>query len=531
MNNAESEPHVAGGSFLTCDHPSFATPEQLSPEARLMAKTMEDFVRKEVLPVNDRLQRHEAGLMHSLLGKAGALGLLAGTSPERYGGLELPKTEAAHLAERAGIELSWAISSNVQSGIALYPVLLFGTEEQRALYVPGIASGEKIAAFALSEANSGSDALGAQSRAVAVRDGYVLNGSKMWITNAAFADVFTVFAQLEGHGFTAFLMDRDSPGLTVEKEEHKLGLHGSSTCRLTLENVRVPSAGLLGEPGKGYRPALHALNYGRLNIGVISLGASKEALRIATQYAKERKQFGQSLASFGMIQYKLAEMAIRILALESMIYRTAGLMEGAASDEFAIECAIVKFIGSETLDYVVDEAVQIHGGFGYSEEFAVARMYRDARVFRIFEGTNEINRLTVTEQLARRASAGRIPLFEAVESGVAGAGWADALRASAFAAILANRPAWPKLAAEQEVCGAIADLVGLTYAVQSMGARSRGSDLMRAGFEAFASSALDSAVGLARFAGAEAVAGPRADGAALRREVAAAVLDRSGYPW
>lgn len=420
-------PH--GGEFLLHEiSPSDVfIPEMLSSEARLIARAMEDFMRREVLPIISLLESKEEGLMRTVIENAGSLGLIAGGTPERFGGLNLPKTTTSLLAEKSASYLSFAISIGVHSGVSTLPILYFGTEEQKQAYLPGLATGERIGAFALSEAGSGSDAFGARTRASLSVDGtsYLLNGEKMWITNAGFADHFILFAQIDGLKFTAFLIERDTPGLTLGSEEHKMGLHGSSTRRLILQNARVPAKNLLGEVGKGYQAALYALNMGRYNIGVTALGAAKECLRLAVKYAKQREQFGKTIAEFDLIKYKLSSMAARIYALESMIYRVAGYLDSSQSyvddasrcaedrqkklsEEYAIECAIIKFVGTEVFDYVVDEALQIHGGYGYSEEFPIARMYRDARVFRIFEGTNEINRLVVLDQIKRRINQKRI---------------------------------------------------------------------------------------------------------------------------
>lgn len=488
-----------GGGFLLAESApgSISTPENLPSEARLMARTMEEFVRKEVIPINPRLQAHEPGLMAATLRKAGDLGLLAGSVPEQYGGLGLPKVALTLLSEKAAVELSFAISIGIQSGMSLLPLLYFGTEQQRSQLLPGLLSGEILGAFALSEANSGSDALGAQTKATLAGDGmhYLLNGSKMWTTNGGFADLFTVFVQVDGAKFTAFLVSRDTPGLMIDKEEHKVGLHGSSTCRINLQDARVPANCVLGEVGQGHRPALFALNVGRFNIGATALGAAKEALRLAARYASERIQFGKPLSSFGLVQMKLATMASQIFALESAIYRTAGHLDSgqhngesdptlssrAASEEFAIECAICKVFGTEVMDYAIDEAVQIHGGYGYSEEFPIARMFRDARVFRIFEGTNEINRLTVFDQLVRRARKGRLPLFSAdvdlsspvdrtQENSVAELA-TRLKRAVLYTFNALDAELGDKIGDEQEVAAAMADAVAAVYAMDSVLAR------------------------------------------------------------
>lgn len=425
-----------GGTFLTTETTpeQVLTPEELPAEARMMAHSVEEFLRREVLPLAHRLEAEEPDLMATLLRRAGPLGLLGVHIPPRYGGLALPEPTVVRLSEVLGAHPAFAVSLGVHNGVASLPLLLFGTEEQQRRYLPRLATGEWIGAFALSEANSGSDARACQTRATLTQDGrhYRLNGTKMWTTNGGFADLFTVFAQLDGQAFTAFLVERTTPGVSIGREEHKLGLHGSSTCRLILDNALVPRENLLGEIGQGHRPALYALNLGRFHIGATALGFAREVLRSAVTYAKQRMQFGKPIAQFGLIQHKLGEMVSRLFTLESQIYRTAGAWEHllqnrdpddpraperhrAAAAELAIECAIAKFAGTETLGYVVDECLQIHGGFGYSEEFPVARAYRDARVFRIFEGTNEINRLTVLHQLLHPERQHRLNLQEACE--------------------------------------------------------------------------------------------------------------------
>lgn len=426
-----SESNVpVGGDFLQSQIGAarIFTPESLSAESRLLAATMEDFVRKDIVPAIDRIEAHEPGLMPSLLRKSGSIGLLAGGIPERYEGLGLSKTALTLLTEKAAPYLSFAIAMGVHSGVAALPLLLFGTEAQKQKYLPKLASGQIIGAFALSEASSGSDAFAARTRATLSPDGthYLLTGEKLWTTNGGFADLFTVFAKVDGERFTAFLVDRGTPGLAVGREEQKMGLHGSSTCRIVLQDAQVPVANVLGEVGRGHRPALYTLNVGRFHIGATALGASKECLRMAALFAKQRVQFGHPIADFVLMRHKLATMATGIYLLESMLYRVAGYWDDAAknanvdvdtgdslmqaSEEYAIECAIIKFFGTEVLGYASDESLQIHGGMGFSEEFPAARMYRDARVFRIFEGTNEINRLTVLDQILRRTASGRLNL-------------------------------------------------------------------------------------------------------------------------
>jgi alkylation response protein AidB-like acyl-CoA dehydrogenase len=417
---------MPGGAFLLHETMPEAvfTPEEFTPEQRMLAQAAEAFARGEVLPRSEAIERQEEGLSRTLLEKAGALGLLAADIPPEYGGLGLEMATSALLGERMWLQASFVVTYGAHTGIGTLPIVYFGTEAQRRQYLPGLATGSTVGAYALSEADSGSDALAAKTRAVKNAAGthYVLSGTKMWTTNAAFADLFVLFAKVDGEHFTAFLVERDSPGLSTGREEHKLGIKGSSTRRVILEDVPVPVENVLGEVGRGHVVALNILNMGRFKLAANVLGGAKGSLATSARYAKERRQFGRPIADFGLIRHKLAEMATRLFAVESAVYRTAGLIDArlhetaadrvGALEEYAVECSILKVAASEMLDYVVDEALQIHGGYGYTEEFPAARAYRDARINRIFEGTNEINRLFVPTMLMRRAQRGRLPLVE-----------------------------------------------------------------------------------------------------------------------
>jgi alkylation response protein AidB-like acyl-CoA dehydrogenase len=416
-----------GGAFLireTLPDEVFV-PEAFTAEQRMMADATDAFVRGEVLPRSEAIERLEPELTPRLMRQAGELGLLAPDVPAEYGGLGLDLATAALIAERMAPQASFAVAFGTHTGIGTLPIVFFGTQAQKARYLPRLASGELIAAYALSETDSGSDALAARTRAVLNPAGthYVLNGTKMWISNAAFAGLFVLFAKVDGQQFTAFLVERETPGLTTGREEHKIGIKGSSTRRVILEDAAVPVENVLGEVGKGHLVAFNSLNYGRFKLAAATLGGSKASLGAAARYAKERRQFGTPIAQFGLIRQKLGEMATRLYACESAVYRTAGLIDArratgadhlAAVEEYAVECSLLKVSCSEMLDYVVDEALQIHGGYGYTEEFSVARAYRDARINRIFEGTNEINRLFVPDMLMRRARRGRLPLIEEI---------------------------------------------------------------------------------------------------------------------
>ena len=416
-----------GGQWLIEDATERVfTPERLSDEHKLIRQTAEEFVEGEVLPVLDRLEQKDWMLARALVRRSGDLGLLGTDVPEPYGGVELDKVSSIVVGEAIGRSASFATTFGAQTGLAITPLLCFGTEEQRQRYLPGLVTGGIVGAYALSESGSGSDALGAKARAVRQPDGaFVLSGEKMWITNGGFADLFIVFAKVDGEHFTAFIVERSFPGVSSGHEEHKLGLHGSSTTPLVMQDVKVPAANVLGEVGRGHKVAFNVLNYGRFKLAAMCSGGARGAMAEAVRYAVERRQFGQPIATFGAIRHKLAEMAVREYAVEAMLYRTAGLIDGmlqgshesgamlAALEEFAVEASILKVAASEMLDFVLDENVQIHGGNGFVRDYPAERHYRDARVNRIFEGTNEINRLLVPGMLARRAVKGGLPLIAA----------------------------------------------------------------------------------------------------------------------
>lgn len=501
---------VKGGSFLiqTTAPADVFTPEDFTEEQLMIGKTTNDFIQNEVMPLLPQLEKQSQtqnfDLTVSLIRKAGELGLLAGDIPAKYEGLELDKVCSMLMAEGVGVSGGFSVSIGGHTGIGTWPITFFGTPEQKAKYLPKLGTGELLAAYALSEPGSGSDALGARTRAVLSEDGkhYILNGSKMWITNAGFADIFIVFCKIDGDKFSCFIVPRDSEGLSTGKEEDKMGIHSSSTRLLILENVKVPVENLLGQIGKGHFIAFNCLNMGRFKLGASCCGASKAIIKHAVKYSSERHQFGKPIASFGAIKHKLSEMLVQTFATESMAYRAAGLIDqrltGVDADdvqeimdgieEYAIECSIMKVYGSEAMDFCADEAVQIFGGYGFSEEYPVARFYRDSRINRIFEGTNEINRLLIPGMLLKKAMKGELPLMQAVKKimdevmslpsfgdeeeetlfSLENKLVENAKKAGLFVAGVAVQKYMQKLNDQQEILMAISDITMDIYAMESM---------------------------------------------------------------
>jgi len=474
------------------DAASLLTPERLPDEHRLIAQTAREFAEKEVVPGIERLERKDWDFARQLLRRAGELGLIGVDAPEEFGGVGLDRAAALVVGSYLAGSASFSSTFGAQSNLAISPILYFGTEEQKGRYLPKLISGELVGAYALSESGSGSDALGASARADRMPDGsFALSGEKMWITNGGFADVFIVFAKVGGDQFSAFIVERGFKGVTTGSEEHKMGLHGSSTTPLILQDAAVPASNLLGEIGKGHKVAFNVLNFGRFKLGAMCVGGAYCAIRDSARYAATRRQFGKPIAEFGAIKHKLGEMTVRSYALESLLYRTAGLMDAAIAasggspgilavmEEFAVEASIAKVAGSEILQFVLDENVQIHGGNGFVSDYPAERHYRDARVNRIFEGTNEINRLLIPGMLVRRALKGELPLIpaarrlqdEILAGPVAAGSRQDDLLGEQKAAIeafkktalmtlgLAMQRYGEALADEQEVLIAVADIV------------------------------------------------------------------------
>ena len=504
---------ISGGSFLIEDRaPSEVfTPEDFTEQHQLIAQTAEDFAVNEIVPNVEKMEHKDFSVTRDLLRKAGELGLSSSEIPEAYGGMEMDKVTASiiadHIAKYAGFATTWG----GHTGIGTLPIVYFGTEEQKQKYLPRLAAGEIIGAYALSEASSGSDALNCRARATLAPDGkhYVLNGEKMWITNAGFADLFTVFAKIDGEKFTAFLVEKTFPGFSIGGEEHKMGIRGSSTCPVILNDCKVPGENVLGEVGKGHIIAFNILNVGRFKLGAMCVGGARVSLENAIGYAKQRKAFGKTIADFGLVREKIANMAVGIFTGESMVYRTVGMMDAALSEieksnpeaakqtrkaieEYAVECSIIKVWGSEMVDFVVDETVQIYGGYGFVEEYPAERAYRDARINRIFEGTNEINRLIITGFLLKRATSGQLPLMPAIkklmDEVLSGPSQGDDLegplaeerkvvssakKLTLFAAGAASQKYMQAIQDQQEIMGAIADMVIETYAMESATLRSQ----------------------------------------------------------
>jgi alkylation response protein AidB-like acyl-CoA dehydrogenase len=493
-----------GGSFLL-ESPApqdVFTPADLTDDQKLIGQTAEEFVLKEVLPLAKDLENKKPGLMAELIRKGGELGLMGGGVPEEYGGAGLDKIATTVLTEKLSIYGGFAVTHGAHAGIGTLPIVYFGTEAQKQKYLAKLATAELIGAYCLSEPQAGSDAQNSLTRAELNSEGthYILNGQKMWITNGGFADLYIVFAKIDGEKFSAFIVERSYSGCKPGNEEHKMGIHGSSTTPVFLENCKVPKENLLHEIGRGHIVAFNVLNAGRFTLGASCVGGSKHVLMTASKYAKERKAFGKQIGEFGLMKEKLAEMAIQIFAVESMVYRSAGnieaMMSAASGDkvahsmkvleEYAIESSIAKIYGSEMLDYVVDEAVQIFGGYGFHEEYPVCRAYRDSRINRIFEGTNEINRMLIVQMLMKRAIGGQLPLIPAAmklaDEILAGPSFEESPEGvlAEEARVVANAKKMflqaaggavqkfrEKLADEQELVAALANVVMEVYAMES----------------------------------------------------------------
>jgi alkylation response protein AidB-like acyl-CoA dehydrogenase len=498
-----------GGSFLieARSPGDVFTPEDTTDQHKLIAQTAQEFIDQEIVPRTQEIEDKKPGVLRELLRKAAEVGLSTTDVPQRFGGLELDKISSIIVSEKMARNGSWAATVGAQAGIGILPIAFFGTDEQKAKYVPKLASAEWVGAYSLSEASSASDALNVKTRAVLSPDGkhYILNGTKMWVTNGGIADVYVIFAKVDGEKFTAFIVERTFAGVSAGAEEHKMGIRGSSTTPLNLENVPVPVENLLGEMGKGHLIAFNILNVGRLKLGAGCVGACKYLLLEALKWAQEREAFGRRIGDFGLIKQKLGEMVARTFAAESVSYRTTGMIDSRlegidqgtpaapkqimeALQEYAVECSILKVMGTETLDYVTDETVQIFGGYGFSSDYEIERAYRDHRVNRIFEGTNEINRLLITDMLMKRAMKGQLALIPAARKlldEILGMGTGEELlgdqplgeeaklvEGAKKAALLVAGSALERfmmtLENEQEVIGALSNLVMDVFAMESV---------------------------------------------------------------
>ncbi|MGA2674136.1 MAG: acyl-CoA dehydrogenase family protein [Terracidiphilus sp.] len=517
MSSFAASPFVAaaGGSFLLESRTpaEIFTPEDLNEEQRQIAATAAQFARDEILPAAAEIEAKKPGVLPSLMRKAGELGFTSVDVPEEYGGMGMDKTTSTLVTDHLSVLASFSTAFGAHIGIASLPLLWYGTEEQKQRYLPKLASGEWIGSYGLSEASSGSDAMNIRTRATLSPDGsqYTLNGEKMWITNCGVASLYTVFAKIDGEKFSAFLIERNTPGLTVGAEEHKLGIRGSSTCPLVLQDCKVPATNLLGEAGKGHHIAFNVLNVGRFKLGVACIGGARHALAAMIRYANQRKAFGKSISEFGLIQRKISASATRLYAAESMAYRTVGMIDAGLAqlspelahspretqrriEEYAVECSILKVYGSEMLTLVADELIATMGGYGYVEEYPAERFYRDARINRIFEGTNEINVLIITGWLMKRALSGQLPLLPAIkklmdevtqppsfdsgsDAGEHLAREAEALastkKIALFCAGVASQRFMTALQDEQEVMADLAAIIMQVYAFESALLRAR----------------------------------------------------------
>jgi alkylation response protein AidB-like acyl-CoA dehydrogenase len=497
MATAVTPKVIPGGTFLITNAApeDIFTPEDFTDEQQEIARTTAEFAEKSILPRAAEIEAKNFVATRELLLEAGSLGLLAVDIPEQYGGLALDKVTSALVADRIAVSASFSVSISAHTGIGTLPVVWYGTPAQKGNYLPKLASGEWIAAYALSESSSGSDAMNIRAQAKLSSDGsqFILNGEKMWISNAGFADLFIIFAKIDGEQFSAFLVERNTPGLTIGAEEHKLGIRGSSTCPLVLSDCAIPAGNLLGEAGKGHHIAFNILNVGRYKLGAATLGGARHSLRNAIKYGKQRMAFGKPITSFGLMQEKIADAAAGIFAGEALVYRVVGAIDAALStlpadapasevqkriEDYAVECSIVKVWCSEMLERAVDHNLQIHGGYGYVEEYPAERLYRDARINRIFEGTNEINRLIITGFMLKRAMQGRLALLPAIGkvmdevmagpsareevSGPLGAVkllLASAKKLGLFCSGAASQKYPTNLQDQQEIMGALADIL------------------------------------------------------------------------